>query len=102
MTTDPDARKDIQPLPASIGLNIGLNFTEGTKGTKRKVRELQSGVIAFNNTLFEQELGRGGGRHGREDSEPCRKEKTPTSATRPNNEPREGISYTKCNRGGQI
>ena len=102
VTNDPDARKDIQPLLASIGLNVGLNFTEGTKGPKRKVRELQSGVIAFNNSLFEQELGRGGSRHGRDESELGRKEKTPTSASRSTNKPREGISYTKGNRGGQI
>lgn len=102
VTSHPDARKVIHALLARIGLNVGLKFTEGTNGPKRKVREPQSGVIAFNNTLFEQEFGRGGGRHGREDSEPGRKEKKRTSASRPNHKPHEGISHTKDNRGGQI
>lgn len=102
VTSDPDARADIQRLLNDLGLHVGLNFVEAIKGKKRKVRKLASGVIAFDNKLLDPEPNCGDGRHGREDSPVDRRETTPTSASRSAKRHPESVSFTKGNRGGQI
>ena len=47
ITTDPSARADIPRIVNQLQLWVGLNFVEGIKGKKRRVRRLTGGVIGF-------------------------------------------------------
>ena len=49
LTEDQASRLKIGEIVRRIGLRIGLNFSAGIKGTKRQVRILQGGIIAFGN-----------------------------------------------------
>ncbi len=46
---DPTARGQLQSYFERLGLRIGLNFKEGRKGPKRKVRVLSGGMLVLNN-----------------------------------------------------
>lgn len=46
---DPEARRALPAYFQSFGLQIGLNFKEGRKGPKRRVRVLAGGVLALSN-----------------------------------------------------
>lgn len=52
VATVDSARAQILPLLERLKLNIGLRFTEGLKGTKRRVRRLAGGIIAFGDNPF--------------------------------------------------
>jgi recombinase/resolvase-like protein len=47
ITDDPKARAEVNPLMQRLGVWIGLRFTDGIKGKKRVVRQLQSGLMTF-------------------------------------------------------
>ena len=47
ITTDPNARAEINGLLVRLGMWLGRSFVEGIKGKRRKVRRLASGVITF-------------------------------------------------------
>lgn len=49
---DPSARADTPLILERLGLRIGLQFTEGIKGKKRRVRRLIGGVMAFGDRLL--------------------------------------------------
>jgi len=51
VTENDNARATIPPILERLGLRIGLNFVEATKGKKRRVRRLAGGLIAFGDTL---------------------------------------------------
>ena len=51
VTENEAARAAIPPILERLGLGIGLNFMEATKGKKRRVRRLASGLITFGDTL---------------------------------------------------
>ena len=44
---DPASRAQVLSLAQKLELWIGLQFVEGTKGKKRRVRRLAGGVLAF-------------------------------------------------------
>lgn len=44
---DPAARAEIPALLDGLGMRVGLNFIELTKGTKRPVRHLAGGIVTF-------------------------------------------------------
>jgi len=50
ITTNPQARAEVNPLLHRLGIWIGLNFGGVIKGKKRVVRRLLSGVMTFGNT----------------------------------------------------
>jgi len=50
ITTNPQARAEVNPLLQRLGIWIGLNFGWVIKGKKRVVRRLLSGVMTFGNT----------------------------------------------------
>ncbi|MFM7149796.1 MAG: recombinase family protein, partial [Gemmataceae bacterium] len=47
ITANPEARQDINPMLAQLGIRIGLRFGPDIKGKKREVRRLLGGVMAF-------------------------------------------------------
>ena len=47
ITSNPQARTEINPLLRRLGIWIGLRFGDVVKGKKRLVRRLQSGVMTF-------------------------------------------------------
>ncbi len=51
VASDPTARMKIAPALAKLGLQVGLNFCEGTKGKTRKIRRLASGIVMLNDRL---------------------------------------------------
>tara|TARA_R110001592_G_scaffold54352_1_gene166294 strand:- start:2051 stop:4084 length:2034 start_codon:yes stop_codon:yes gene_type:complete len=51
ITENDSARAAIPPILERLGLRIGLNFVEATKGKKRRVRRLAGGFITFGDTL---------------------------------------------------
>ncbi|MHB1033149.1 MAG: hypothetical protein ACYC35_03900 [Pirellulales bacterium] len=49
--SDPAARGEISAILRRLGFQIGLSFTEGTKGKKRRVRRLAGGIVTFGDAL---------------------------------------------------
>jgi hypothetical protein len=122
VATDPAGRAAISPLLQRLGLRIGLQFVDGIKGKKRRVRRLAGGVLAFGATPLpdgcaglpgdptaDHSVGTGDGRSPRNG---CKnhwdggnKEKASESslllaeARRPKLGPQEGVSFTKGSRG---
>jgi Recombinase/Resolvase, N terminal domain len=47
ITSDAQARSEVNPLLRRLGIRLGLNFHGVIKGKKREVRRLVSGVMAF-------------------------------------------------------
>ncbi|MHC4063038.1 MAG: hypothetical protein ACYSUI_00845 [Planctomycetota bacterium] len=47
LISDPNARAEINGRLVRLGVRLGLSFTEGIKGKKRKIRKLASGIMAF-------------------------------------------------------
>ena len=47
ITSDPQARADVNPLLVRMGVCLGLFFTEAIKGKTRKIRKLVGGVMTF-------------------------------------------------------
>ena len=47
ITSDPAARREINPLLRRLGVRLGLYFTDAKKGQKRRVRKLTGGVMVF-------------------------------------------------------
>ena len=116
---DKNARADMASLVQKLGVRIGLNFVEGIKGKKRKVRRLAGGVLTFGDRLVPFH----GHRHGGNDApmpsadpsqQPKRKGKgrksqprksngqpgkLPVPAELPTKSSRESISSTKDSRG---
>ena len=70
VVSTPKARQEVNPLLSRLGMRIGLSFTEGQKGKKRRIRLLASGKIVFGNEplpvpLFGKDnLDHGGGSGG--------------------------------------
>ena len=123
---DPDARARILPLARRLGLRIGLQFVDGIKGEKRRVRRLVGGFLTFADSPFpncERRIPRrddpGSDRScgARESSPPghcedAKNRKTaketsdgkrmPSEACRSETCPQEGVSSTKRSRGDWI
>ncbi len=53
VVTDPTARYEVGQLLKLLGCRIGLTFTDGIKGAKRKVRVLAGGVLTFGESKTE-------------------------------------------------
>ncbi|GJM26222.1 MAG: hypothetical protein DHS20C16_26370 [Phycisphaerae bacterium] len=47
VSTDPTARRELTPLLRQMGLWLGLEFKDGVKGKKRRIRILDRGVLTF-------------------------------------------------------
>ena len=47
ITSDPQARADVNPLLVRMGVRLGLVFTEAIKGRKRRIRKLVGGVMTL-------------------------------------------------------
>ena len=103
VATDDEARADIQPLLKQMGLNVGLRFDEAVKGKKRNVRRLVGGVVTFGDRLLHQAYSRGEDHHGRKEPNDGQDQELPrVAASQAGNNRREGISFTKVNRGDRI
>jgi hypothetical protein len=126
VATDKTARTEINPLMERLGIRIGLEFVSVTKGTKRSVRKLAGGVIAFGNADLPVKI------HGDSNAEPkahgpgCASQNGPaqtpaihgqnaiemaddgtqsgpsSASVLPTLRRKEGISLTKVNRGDMI
>ena len=111
---DPAARAQILPLTQRLGLRIGLQFIDGIKGQKRRVRRLAGGLVTFADSPFPGNEGNG----PRHDTPPHRScedaqdrqnakeasdgKRVPPEACRSETCPQEGVSFTKGNRGDWI
>ena len=111
---DPAARAQILPLTQRLGLRIGLQFIDGIKGQKRRVRRLAGGLVTFCDSPFPGNEGNG----PRHDTPPHRScedaqdrqnakeasdgKRVPPEACRSETCPQEGVSFTKGNRGDWI
>lgn len=71
ITSDPQARADINPLLVRLGVRLGLLFAEAIKGKKRKVRKLVGGIMTFGDAPLPV---RPHGKDNREDDADVRKE----------------------------
>jgi hypothetical protein len=101
VSNNPAARDEVRDLLDDnvLGLRIGLYFAEGIKGTKRKIRLLRSGLITtggrplpvlpYGKDFVPPGEGRVSGEMVSRDSR----------RNSPDKKPREGISFTKGNRG---
>jgi recombinase-like zinc beta ribbon protein len=102
---DPTKRADVPKLLNILGFRMGLVFCDGVKGRTRKVRVLKGGVIVTgSNELPVQLYGKdadpnGAGRAG--DERVSLPGKNPY-ASETLTSPREGVSFTKVNRGDKI
>lgn len=47
IASDPQARRDVNPLQTGLALKLGLRLVGALKGEKGKVRRLESGIVAF-------------------------------------------------------
>ena len=102
IATNETARPYLRTLLNDIGFQIGLYFGAGVKGTKRKDRILQSGIV----TMGEKPLPVKP--YGKDYIAPMSEggNKTSVAVSRPNRfqlaeqrNPQEGVSFTKVNRG---
>lgn len=121
VATNPDARADILPLVQKLGLRLGLNYVEATKGKNRKIRRLAGGELHFGDRLLPFQGHRrprpaGADVPGCDPSkpQPSQNIKETTGAQSPvdpnplqvnlltTNAPQESISFTKVSRGDWI
>jgi len=125
--TPAKSRLEIKSMLCSLGIRVGLTFTEAIKGKKRKVRKLISGVIVFGNDelpvrLHGKDRVDDGDSYTRKKSGCCQNGSdkkdsvghggcesagrddcsSPSANTRPDLCHREGISFTKVSRADWI
>jgi hypothetical protein len=102
VTRDSSARTDLKAVFDDLNLQIGLYFVEGLKGTKRKVRILNSGIVVTGGQPLPVKP------YGKDYIAPPKLgcEEPTVSVNRPDRSksaevrnPLEGVSFTKINRG---
>ncbi len=110
LQSDGAARKDVRPKLELLGVRVGLEFVEAIKGTRRRVRKLNSGVMVLGNGTLPVET-HGASRVGPGDEDNCfvgcgenksagEGDRLPAPAdTQPDLCHREGVSLTKVSRG---
>jgi hypothetical protein len=118
---DPTARTRVLPMIQRLGLRIGLQFVDGIKGKKRRVRRLAGGMMAFGDASLP--VGRDKSSFPGQDDHAAKSKQlvdsdcensldrpqmemvpgilVPSGPGRSENRPQEGISFTKDSRGEQ-
>ena len=94
VVTDPKSRDDVPGLLRQIDLRMGLTFTEGRKGPKRKIRVLKSGFMTTGGKPLPVAM------YGKDAIRPDEFDGGRSSSAKKCQ--REAISFPKGNRGEKI
>lgn len=86
LAEDGKARENVATVLERLGINIGLNFTEGIKGKKRIVRKLVGGVLTFGGRELPVRL------YGKDNCQEVSEEKNSPTCT----DATDGVTSTQC------